>query len=61
MLCVKQKKLYPKLIKPGSRKRIQRELKNLHSGIRYEAHLTGSGAIAQGDHAKAVGAGGIPD
>lgn len=38
---------------------IQRELKRLNSGIKYEAKVIGSGAIAQGDNAKAVGAGGI--
>ncbi|MBI5294613.1 MAG: SUMF1/EgtB/PvdO family nonheme iron enzyme [Chloroflexi bacterium] len=38
---------------------IQRELKRLNSGIKYEAKLIGSGAIAQGDGARAVGAGGI--
>lgn len=40
-------------------KLIQRELKQLNSGIKYEATLTGSGAIVQGDGATAVGAGGI--
>ena len=38
---------------------IQRELKRLNSGIKYEAKLIGTGAIAQGDGAKAVGARGI--
>jgi formylglycine-generating enzyme required for sulfatase activity len=38
---------------------IQRELKSLNSGIKYEATVIGGGAIAQGTNAKAVGAGGI--
>lgn len=38
---------------------IQRELKQINSGIKYEATLTGNGAIAQGDGAMAAGAGGI--
>jgi formylglycine-generating enzyme required for sulfatase activity len=38
---------------------IQGELKNLKSGIHYHATLIGNGAIAQGNNAKAVGAGGI--
>lgn len=38
---------------------IQRELKQLNSGIKYEATLTGDGAIAQGDGAMAAGAGSI--
>ncbi|HRQ24810.1 MAG TPA: hypothetical protein PLF42_15395, partial [Anaerolineales bacterium] len=38
---------------------IQRELKQLNSGIKYEATLDGDGAIAQGDGATAVGAGGM--
>ena len=38
---------------------IQRELKRLNSGIKYEAKLIGAGAIAQGAGAKAVGARGI--
>ena len=38
---------------------MQRELKNLNSGIKYEAKLIGDGAIAQGTGAKAVGAGGM--
>jgi len=38
---------------------IQRELKSLNSGIKYKAKVIGDGAIAQGDGAKAVGAGGI--
>lgn len=39
--------------------RIQRELKSLNSGIKYEATLTGDGAIAQGDGAMAAGSGSI--
>jgi formylglycine-generating enzyme required for sulfatase activity len=38
---------------------IQRELKQLNSGIKYEAKVIGDGAIAQGDGATAVGAGGM--
>lgn len=38
---------------------IQNELKTLNSGIKYEATLTGNGAIAQGDGAMAAGAGSI--
>jgi len=38
---------------------IQRELKNINLDGKYDAMLDGIGAIAQGDGAKAVGAGGI--
>ncbi len=36
---------------------IQRELKNIQSGVKYEAHLVGSGAVAQ--NGIAIGAGGV--
>jgi len=38
---------------------IQRELKQLNSGIKYEAKVIGDGAIAQGPNSTAVGAGGM--
>ncbi len=38
---------------------MKRELAQLNSTIHYEAHLDGNGAIAQGNGAKAVGAGGV--
>ena len=38
---------------------LQKELAHLNSGLSYTATLTGSGAIAQGPGAKAVGAGGV--
>ncbi len=38
---------------------IQRELKQIGSGVKYHATLIGDGAIAEGDEAVAVGAGGI--
>jgi hypothetical protein len=37
---------------------LRTELTAMGNLARFEAHLTGSGAIAQGDHAQAVGAGG---
>lgn len=40
-------------------KLIQHELKTLNSEIKYEATLTGDGAIAQGPNSNAVGAGGM--
>ena len=36
---------------------IQKELAQLHSGVKYQAALVGAGAIAQGDHAIAMGQG----
>lgn len=39
-------------------KTIQEELKRIGSGVKYEATLIGDGAIAQGEKAVAVGAGG---
>ena len=38
---------------------LQKELKKLGSGITYSASVTGGGAVAQGNGAKAVGAGGV--